>query len=174
LQNRIKIVSTDRLDIHLVDTNDAAFILEILNSPGWLAYIGDRGVRTLEDAEKYIQEKFVTSYELNGYAIYKMSTIGANTPIGLCGFVKRDFLEHPDIGFAILEPWEGKGYMLEAAKALLDYGKTALNFSTVLAFTNVENPKSQSLLIKLGLQANGKIKPYEDEEELLLFSTPNI
>jgi RimJ/RimL family protein N-acetyltransferase len=101
---------TDRLNLSELTQEDAAFMLELLNSPGWLKYIGDRGVRSLEDAANYILGRIVPSYRKNNFGFYLVKLKDGNVPIGICGLVKREGLEHIDIGFAFLPGYEGMGY----------------------------------------------------------------
>ncbi len=145
------IFSTSRLSIEEVDSSDREFIYGLLNSPNWLEFIGDRGIRTLPDAEAYIKESLQKSYEQNGYGLYKMVLKSTMTPIGLCGFLNRDYLDNPDLGFAILPKYEAKGYTSEAALEMIHYGFNELGFPTINAITTRDNLKSQRLLLKLGL-----------------------
>ena len=103
-------IKTVRLYIQEVTLDDHAFILELVNSPTWLKFIGDKNVTTKETALNYIQHSLIESYQKNGFGLYKMVLTAQNIPIGICGFVQRDYLEHPDIGFAILPQFEGIGY----------------------------------------------------------------
>ncbi len=163
------ILKTPRLIIEQATLADTDFIFQLLNSPNWIEFIGDRGIKTQKDAEAYIEKSLINAYETYGYGLYKMSLKSEGVPIGICGFVKRDYLDHADIGFAIMPPYEGKGYTYEAAQATLEYGKTQLSLDPILAITTEENVKSQKLLLKLGLSAIGKIHP--DKTEFLLYST---
>ena len=106
----MQILQTERLTLRHATTDDAAFILTLLNDPSWMKYIGDRGVRTLKEAEKYILDKLVNSYEEHGYGLYLTELKKDKTPIGICGLVNRDTLEDIDIGFAFLPDFTGKGY----------------------------------------------------------------
>ncbi len=166
------ILSTARLLLAEATLEDADFILKLLNSPNWLEFIGDRGVRCTEAAEVYITNSLLKSYQNNGYGLYKMQLKSNEQPIGLCGFVKRDYLDHPDIGFAILPEHEGNGYTTEAALATISYGKSHLNLKTVLGITNEENHKSRKILSSIGLKEIGKTPPNEKQIEFLLYSTP--
>jgi RimJ/RimL family protein N-acetyltransferase len=165
------IFETERLVIKQATLNDSNFFFRLLNSPNWIEFIGDRGIKTEEDARTYIRNSLIDSYEKRGYGLYKMCLRENEVPIGICGFLKRDYLENVDIGFAVLPEYEGKGYTLEASKSMLEFGKLKLNMDTILAITTKENIKSRSLLQKIGLTEVGKIKPNEKEEELLLYST---
>ncbi|MBQ0735458.1 GNAT family N-acetyltransferase [Aquimarina celericrescens] len=164
-----KILETDRLTLEKAITEDSKFFFELLNSPNWIEFIGDRGIKTNNQAIEYI-ESLINSYKNNGYGLYKVSLKNTQTPIGICGFVKRDYLENADIGFAILPKYEGKGYTEEAAKAVMKYGESKLKLSPIYAVTTQENHKSRNLLNKIGLLEIGKIKPNGSNTEFLLFS----
>jgi RimJ/RimL family protein N-acetyltransferase len=143
------IVETERLVLREITTDDAAFLLELINTPKFHRYIGDRGVRTVEAARTYLDERYLASYREHGYGLYAVR-LKNGTPIGNCGFVKRDVFEFPDIGFAFLPEYESQGYGSESAKAVLDYGRDVLGFTRVLAITSPDNDASVKLLEKLG------------------------
>ncbi len=156
--------------IRHVSIKDTDFILALVNSPNWIEFIGDKDIKTTEDAFAYIQNSLISSYNKNGYDLYKMSLKNSGIPIGICGFLKRDYLKEADIGFAILPTYEEKGYTFEAAQAILNYGIASLGLTTILAITSPKNIKSQKLLQKLQLREIKKIQAKEDGEVLLLFS----
>lgn len=164
------ITSTARLQLEKLVLADASFIFKLVNEPGWLKFIGDRGVKTLKDAEGYIINGPQKSYQEQGYGLYKVS-LADQTPIGLCGLLKRDNLEHPDIGFASLAEFTGKGYAVEAAEATMKYAKEVLNINTILGITRSENEKSIRLLEKLGMHFERMIQMHDDETPIKLFST---
>lgn len=164
------ILSTERLVISEAELSDATFILELLNSPKWIQFIGDKGIYTMEEAENYIRKSLMDSYQTHGFGLYKLCLKESMVPIGLCGFLKRDYLDHPDIGFALLPDHEGKGLMLEAGKALMEHARSNLGFDEVLAIVLPSNGRSRQLLGKLGFQEMGKVMPIGSQEELLLFS----
>lgn len=159
---------TERLHIRKIDIKDAPFVFELLNSPGWLQYIGDRGVSDLKKAEAYIEERYFPSYK-NGLGNFIVVHKDFGKPIGSCGLYKRDNLEYPDIGFAFLPEYLGKGYGYEAASAMLEYALTDLKLEKVLGFTVDYNVASIKLLEKLGLKNVGTFQLEDDDEELLLF-----
>ncbi|MEX0315825.1 MAG: GNAT family N-acetyltransferase [Allomuricauda sp.] len=165
------ITETDRLLICEAEIKDSKFFKQLLNSPNWLEHIGDRGIKTEKHAIGYIKSNLIASYKKNGYGLFKMCLRESLHPIGICGFVKRDYLDSPDIGFAILPQFEGKGYTYEACISLLDYGKHHLKLNPIFGITTTENIKSQHLLTKIGLNNSGTVKPKTDEKEYLLFST---
>jgi [ribosomal protein S5]-alanine N-acetyltransferase len=158
-----KIIETDRLTLSKVTEDDASFILALLNTPGWLKFIGDRGVKTIEDAQKYIQERFIKSYDDNGFGMYIIKLKNGNTPIGLSGLVKRPTLDDVDIGYALFDDFTGKGYAFEATKGVYNYGKKTLGLKRIVAIVNQDNKLSIKLLEKLGFYFEKMIISGEDE-----------
>ncbi len=166
----MKVLETERLIISHLTEEDAAFFNRLLNSPSWIKYIGDRKVQTDEDAAKYIREKIMPSYDLNGFGFYKVS-LKDSTPIGICGLVKRDTLEDVDIGFAFLPEFEGKGYGYESAAEVLKFATNMLGLKRIVAITLEENTGSRKLLEKLGLRYERMID--QQGEELMLMAMEN-
>ena len=166
----MKKITTNRLIIREADISDAAFIFRLLNNPTWIEHIGDRNIKTLEDAEKYIQNALISSYKNNGHGMYLILEKETQKPMGLCGFLKREDLEFVDIGFAILPEFAGKGYTYEAAKEIIERSE----FKSFYGITSEENIASQKLLTKLGLKFVKKFQfgNYEDES-LLYLNEPN-
>ncbi|MEZ5427434.1 MAG: GNAT family N-acetyltransferase [Pyrinomonadaceae bacterium] len=175
----MKILETERTILREIVATDAGFVLDLLNQPSFIKYIGDRQVRTLEQAADYIETRFAKSYQENGFGMYlvelkedlKTSEIrNPKSEIGICGFVRRDTLPDPDLGFAFLPEFGKKGYALETARAMMRYGRETLNLGRVLAITTQDNENSVRLLEKLGFRFDGLIKMPGDPEELKLFS----
>jgi RimJ/RimL family protein N-acetyltransferase len=150
-------LETERLVIRRIDLSDAAFMIEMLNDPGFLANIGDRGVRTVEQAEDYIRKRILASYEMHGFAMFRVALRDNDEPVGTVGFVRRDGLDGPDLGFAFLAPHTGKGYGHEAASALMAWGREALGIGPLLAITAPDNVASAALLVRLGFRETGRI-----------------
>lgn len=163
------ILETNRLQLQEATLNDGAFFLKLLNSPSWIANIGDRGIKTEEEAQGYIQKVLIDSYRKNGYGLYKIVLKSENQPIGLCGLVKREGLEHTDIGFALLPAYEQKGYAYEAASATMEYAKSALQLKKIVAITLATNLPSRRLLEKIGLQFEKHIRLPNDDTELCYY-----
>ena len=163
------IFETDRLILREQCEDDATFILELLNSPGWLKYIGERNVKSVEDARKYILNGAMKSYEQNGFGLYLVKLKDGNVPIGICGLIKRPGLEQIDIGFAFLSEHEGKGYGFESASAVMDYARRVLKLGVVVAITVKHNVASIRLLNKIGLSFKEMVRLPGDGEELMLF-----
>lgn len=143
---------------------DAEFIFELLNSPKFLKYIGDRGVRSLRDSREIIEKRYGKSYLDHGYGLYVVELRTDKISVGVCGFVKRDHFEFADIGFAFLPAFESKGYGFESANAVLKYGHEKLRFTTVLAITSQDNEVSGKLLEKLGFHFERIFKTPEGED----------
>jgi RimJ/RimL family protein N-acetyltransferase len=165
----LKILETDRLILRWLSTDDAEFILGLLNEPSFLRFIGDKGVRTLDDARNYILNGPVDMYNRLGFGLYLTELKDGGLPIGICGLIKRDGLEDADIGFAFLPKFWAKGYAYEAAAAVLAYGKTALGLNRIVAITSPDNHASARLLEKLGLRFERTIRLSKDAEEVRLF-----
>ena len=117
------ILETERLLLREFSTEDASFIIELLNSPGWIKYIGDRNVKTPEQASEYLLNGPIKSYAVNGYGLWLVEKKDDQAKIGMCGIIRRETLKDPDIGFAFLPEFSGKGYAYEIAKACLDHAK---------------------------------------------------
>ena len=145
------LLKTDRLSRRKIDTNDAEFILQLLNDPAFKQYVGDKNVRDLESAKTYILEGPVASYQSCGYGLYLVETIDNRTPIGICGILKRDFLDHADLGFALMPAYREAGYAFEAAQATIELARSDLKLSHIVAFTAANNSRSIKLLEKLGM-----------------------
>ncbi len=165
------VLTTSRLEIVEITIEDSAFIFELLNTPSWKKFIGDRGIKTQEDAKNYILNKFTPAYSLWWFGFRLVRTKDDKTPIGICGLVKRDALEHIDIGFAFLPEYEGKGFGFESASAVMDYAKNTLNIKTIAGITNSDNKSSIALLEKLGLHFQKMILLPNETEEIMLFVT---
>lgn len=152
-----------------MEEKDAAFLLQIVNSPKWLQYIGDRNLHTEEEAVTYIKEKITSQLDRLGYGNNVVIQKEDNIPVGVCGLYERPGLPIVDIGFAFLENYEGKGYGSESAGRLLQAGKEDFDIEKVCAITVKENHASQKLLVKLGLQFIKMIKLDQDKEELMYY-----
>jgi len=165
------ILETQRLRIRPFTREDAAFMLALLNDPGWIANIGDRGVRTVDAARDYIQTRMIAMYQRVGYGMWVVELKSTGEAIGTSGLVKRDSLEHTDIGFAFLEGHRGQGYALEAARATLDYALHPLALGKIVAIVSQGNQPSIRLLEKIGLRRAGNITLPGDDEALAYFET---
>ncbi|WP_339664849.1 GNAT family N-acetyltransferase [Maribacter arcticus] len=166
----MKKIETERLYLKRAKLEDSDFIFELLNSISWIKYIGDKKITTVNKAKDYIQETLINSYDKNGFGLLIIK-LKDETSIGLCGFLKREYLKHTDLGFALLQAYEGNGYAFEATYAIMEYGESELDLKKVMAICMETNQKSLQLLSKLGFKKIDTIKPSETSEELLLLST---
>jgi len=144
------ILETERLRLRTFTIADAAFVLELLNTPGWLQYIGDRGIKTLEQAQSYLANGPIMSYTTHGFGLYMVELKEQHTAIGMCGLLKRDYLEDIDIGYALLSAYEGHGYAIEIVEATIQYAFTELHLMHLAAITDTGNERSVHLLKKSG------------------------
>jgi RimJ/RimL family protein N-acetyltransferase len=161
------VLETERLTLRWLDVKDAPFILELVNDPAWIQFIGDKGIKNLEDAKKYILNGPVDMYNKMGFGLYLVERKEDLTPLGMCGLIKRDSLEDVDIGFAFLEKFRSKGYGYESAAAVMEYGVQKLGMKRIVAITSIDNINSGKLLEKVGLRFEKIISG--SEEDLKLF-----
>lgn len=164
------VIETERLVLRRLTLDDAGFILGLLNEPSFLRFIGDKGVRTLDDARAYIGDGPMASYERHGFGLYLTSLRESGEPIGICGLVKRAALDDVDVGFAFLPRYWSRGYASEAASAVLAYAKRALGLARVAGITDPENAGSIRVLEKLGLEFVGMVRLAEGTPEVRLFA----
>ena len=162
------IIETDRLTLAELQIEDALFILELYNDPDFIKYIGDRNIQSIVDAEKFIKIGPQASYTENDLGLYKVS-LKDHTPIGICGLLKRDELDDPDIGFAMLPKYRKSGYTFEASVAVLDDGRNRLGLNYIIAVTSPENNASIRLLNKLGMRFDRMIQLENIEHKDKLF-----
>lgn len=163
------IIQTERLTLREFIADDAPFVLKLVNDPDWITYIGDRGVKTLDDAKTYIADRLQKSYREMGFGMWLVECKQDGAPIGMCGLLKRDYLDDLDVGFALLPAFRGEGYAFEAAAATITWGKTELNLKRILGFTLVGNEPSVKLLKKLGMQYERNFKIPNDDDDLELY-----
>jgi [ribosomal protein S5]-alanine N-acetyltransferase len=144
------ILATERLRLRELEAADAPFILELVNEPAFIANVRDSGVRDLDQARGYIENGPRASYAAHGFGLWLVEAKGGGEPLGVCGLLRRDDLDDPDLGFALLERHWGRGYAREAAAATLAYAKDVLAMARVLAITAPHNEASVRLLTGLG------------------------
>jgi RimJ/RimL family protein N-acetyltransferase len=176
----MSVIQTARLNIRELDFGDAEFILGLLNEPSFIRNIGDKGVRTLADARNYILQGPMDSYTRNGFGLYAtclrhgaLDGAPAGTPIGICGLVKREGLDDPDVGFAFLSRYWSKGYAVESAAGVLAYVREALHLLRIVAITSPDNAQSIAVLEKVGLRFERTIRLVDHGPELKLFGLPH-
>ncbi len=161
------IAKTNRLTLRELQLADAAFALRLYNEPSFLQHIGDKGVRTLADAEKNLQQGAIASYAQHGYGMWLVENQQGQA-IGLCGLIKRDFLTETDLGYAYLPQYFGVGYAYEAASAVLAYAAAQTELKTLVAIVSPANLASKALLQKLGFVQHGQVL-VPDKNEMVDF-----
>jgi RimJ/RimL family protein N-acetyltransferase len=165
----LNVLETERLRVRWLSLEDAQFILELLNDAAWLQFIGDFGVRTLEDARAYLVRSPISMYARLGFGLYLTELKKEHVPIGMCGLIKRDFLDDVDIGFGFLPEFRKQGYAYEAAAAIMAYGKETFGLKRIVAITTLDNQASARLLEKLGLHFERVIHYPSDGKQVKLF-----
>jgi RimJ/RimL family protein N-acetyltransferase len=165
---RSNVIQTQRLALRQLELNDADFILELLNEAAFLQFIGDKGVRTLEDACDYLRKGPMDSYQRHGFGLYA-ACLRDGTRTGICGLVKRDGLGDVDVGFAFLSRYRSKGYAVESAAAILQHARRVLGLQRIVAITSPENFGSIAVLEKIGLKFERMVRVAERGPELKLF-----
>ena len=163
------VIETGRLVLRELTEDDAPFMLELLNDPAFIRNIGDRGVRSVDAARNYLREGAIASYARHGYGLYLVALKPAGEPIGICGLVKRDYLDDPDIGFAFLPGHRDRGYGHESAVAVRDHAFEVIGAARLLAITSPDNAASIGLLGKIGFRFERMIRPPGRDEEIRLF-----
>jgi len=160
---------TERLSLRKLTFKDAEFIFELLNDPDWIRYIGDRGVRTLDDAQAYIRKGPMTMYDKHGFGLYLVEVRETGKAVGLSGLLKRDALDDVDIGFAFLPSARGVGYAREAARAVIEEASTHHRLRRLAAITSVDNDSSIRLLEREGFRFEKLLTMPGESEPVKLF-----
>lgn len=164
------ILTTSRVTLRTLTVDDAPFIFELVTDPDWLRFIGDRGVSSTADARTYLENGPLTLYARLGYGFWLVTRNGDDRPLGICGLIRRDHLEHPDLGFAFVPAARGQGFAREAAAATLEHARDVLGMTRLLAITDPENLRSIRLLETLGFRFQYRFRKSEDEEESNLYA----
>jgi len=155
MQGATSISETPRLQLRQVELADAAFIYRLLNEPSWLENIGDRGVYSTADAVRYIRDRIQGPHRVFGYGMCVVQRKEDGSLVGLCGLVKREFLTHPDLGFALLPEFAGQGYAAEAAHSIIAAAESRWRIAQLNAITNLGNHRAVRLLERLGFKREG-------------------
>jgi [ribosomal protein S5]-alanine N-acetyltransferase len=171
LAHHVTVLTTRRLSLRRLSTADAEFILELVNDPAFLRFIGDKAVRSTDDARQYILAGPVASYERNGFGLWLVELNDSGQPVGMCGLLKRDTLPDVDIGFAFLPAFRSQGYAFEAASAVLDYGRSEFGLKRIVAITNPDNAGSIRVLEKIGMRFERMITAPEGASEIQLLAS---
>lgn len=165
------VLQTDRLSLRRLSMADADFILQLLNEPSFIQNIGDRGVRSLDDARAYITNGPIASYQKHGFGLWMVEAKQSGARVGICGLLKRDVLDDVDIGYALLPEFWSKGYALESATAVLSFAREKLGVKRVVAVVNPDNQSSIRLLEKIGFAFEQMVRLSPEAEEIKLFAT---
>lgn len=163
------VLTTERLALRRFTLEDDAFILELVNEPGWLRWIGDRNVHSLADARGYLERGPMKLYATLGFGLYRVELASDGTPIGMCGLIRRDALDDVDIGFSLLARYEGHGYAREAAERVVRHAREDVGLTRLVAIVVAANTRSVSLLKKLGMRYERVVNIPNDPEELHLY-----
>lgn len=163
------VLETPRLILREFAIHDTDFIIDLVNCEGWIKYIGDRNIKTEEQAKNYLINGPLKSYRENGFGLCSVDLKETQIAIGMCGLIKRNYLENIDIGFAFLPQYSGKGYGYEIAKATLNYAKDNLKLKTIDAITLPSNSNSIKLIEKIGMSYHSVFIDPNTNEELLLY-----
>lgn len=162
------ILQTARLQLRQAQLEDAGFLLALLNEPDFLKNIGDRQVRDLAQSEAYLQQNLLGSYHLHGFGLWVVERFSDRQPLGLCGLVQRDYLQDPDLGYALFSQHSGQGYTSEAALAVVAYARNALGLRHLCSIVAPDNLASKRILVKVGMQPAGQ-KTVPGSEKLVDF-----
>ena len=163
------VLCTPRLQLRLFTVEDAPWILRLLNSPGWLSQIGDRGIATLPQAGDWIDQRLIGNYHRQGHGFWAVERRSDGLPLGMCGLVHRPGLPEVDLGYALLPEAWGQGHAREAAAACLDHGHQVLALPRILAITRPGNRPSIDVLLAIGMQAAGEVTLPGDTQVQRLF-----
>ena len=164
------VLTTPRLTLRRLSPDDAEFIVELLNDPAFIRFIGDKAVRSVDDARRYILEGPVASYERNGFGLWLVELKDSGSAIGMCGLLKRESLPDVDIGFAFLPAYRSQGYAFESALAVLEYGMTEFGLRRIVAISDPDNAGSLAVLQKIGMRFERMIIVSEGAPEIQLLA----
>ncbi len=164
------IINTGRLSLRQLTLDDDVFMLKLLTDADFIEHIGDRGVRTLEQAGDYLRDGPLASYRAHGFGLYRVDLDESGEPVGICGLLKRDALEDVDLGYALLPAWRGRGFAVEAAQAVLEHARATLALERIVAIVSPANTASITVLERIGMRAEGEIRFSADVEPSRLFA----
>jgi ribosomal-protein-alanine N-acetyltransferase len=165
------VLQTERLVLSRLSYADCEFIVELVNEPSFKRYIGDKKVRSHEDAQEYLRNGPVGSYERHGFGMFLVRDKSDNTPMGMCGLVKREKFDAPDVGFAFLQRFWANGYALESAIAVLEYGKNILQLPRIIAMVDSDNEASIRLVEKLGMTFASMVRMPGESQDINMYTT---
>jgi RimJ/RimL family protein N-acetyltransferase len=165
----MEIVRTPRLRLRVAKPEDAAFFYTLVNDPDFIEHIGDKGIRSVEEARAALLTGPIAMQEARGHSLYMVELKEEGTLIGMCGLIKRDTLDGIDLGYAYLPDWRGQGYAFEAGRAVLDHAPT-LGIERLLAIVSPANAASNGLLRKLGMRFERFMHMPPDDKATNLYS----
>lgn len=160
----MRVLETERLVLRRLTLDDAAVVLKLLNEPSWLRFIGDKGVRDLEDARRYLNSGPLDMYSRLGFGLFLVEVKDSGAQIGMCGLIRRDSLPEVDVGYALFPEYWGKGYAIEAVAAVLAYGRNTHGLKRILAIVSPDNDASIRVLTKAGLSFERMLQLAENNE----------
>jgi RimJ/RimL family protein N-acetyltransferase len=163
------VMETERLLLRWLDADDAEFVHELMNDPGWLRHIGDRGIRSVDDARRYIDQRLRAQCNRLGYGLNLVALRASGTPIGICGLVRRDWLDVADLGYALLPQFRGQGCATEAAAAVLEHASSVLGFGRVAAIVSPNHRDSIGVLERVGMCFERKVIPPDESQEVCVY-----
>lgn len=146
------VIETERLSLSRLTLDDCGFIVELLNEPAFMRFIGDKGVRTVDDARVYLEEGALAQYDSHGYGLFRVAGKADGRAAGICGLVNREEFDSPDLGFAFLQAYWSRGYAREASEAVLTHARDILGIPRIIAMADADNKQSLKLLEKLGFE----------------------
>jgi len=168
--SHLNVIETERLSLREMAEADAGFVLEVLNDPGFVRFVGDRGVRTVEEAARYIDERFAESYRQHGFGLWLVEAKDGGMPVGICGLLKRKELGVVEVGYAFLPTFRARGYAFEAASAAQRHARDVLGLPRLYAVVNPDNAASIRVLEKLGMKFERMVRLLGEESDISLFS----
>jgi len=163
-------IETDRLTLRWFTEDDAGLMLSVWNDPAFVRYVGDRGIRTPDEARKALKAGALAMYADYGYGPYRVALTDGDEPLGICGLFKRDYLDDPDIGFGLLPEYCRNGYAYEAAAAVIDDARSNIRLPRLTAIVSPENRASIGLIDKLGMSFVERMRPPGDDQDVLLYA----
>lgn len=166
-------LETERLSMRWLTLEDADLMLAVWNDPAFFQYVGDRGIRTVEQAEETLLSGAFKLYENHSYGPFRLALKADDVAIGTCGLFRREGYDDPDIGWSVLPEFGRQGYAYEAASAVLEYAQSELGLARVTAFVSPENLPSIGLAEKIGLQYERMARLVGEDEDVCLYSVSN-
>ena len=168
------VLETDRLLLSPLSYDDCEFIFELVNEPSFKRFVGDKKVASADDARRYLRDGPIDNYERYGYGLYLVTLKDSGERVGICGLLRRQQFEDPDLGFAFLERFHNSGYASESTKAVLAWAFDTLKFSRVIAIADRQNAPSVRILDKLGFAYIEDVRMRGDEHDIGLYSTTRV